>query len=648
MNHLHQGLELARRLNYHRPELDTLARFFHLGKLSAHQRELLGRELAPVFAMAREHPEMALFDCPSSTGGELVLGELPNGSPMHIPVDMLATGALLLGTTGSGKTNLLRAFMNALCDYAKHRKIAAWIVDHQKPDQEASIAIAASHSMSMASVPIRFPFNPLDPQGLSVTVWASRALAILVFALRLSEITALYLRPIIHQLYQKSACPTWSDLMRAVEEELDIPESVRRPLLKKLQGLAIDLPDLVETEHGLPIEELEARWLYWPLYRLPSDHARLIYSWARWASFTRRTENRISPGTPDLFVIEDELSFAYDQGSDNDFLSKLLAVQRSTGIAFVGANQNFQLLPQVLANTNLKIIGRLGSSTDVREASDLLTLSPEQRDWLLLHPLPGDFIVKMPSGHVQPFPFRARRIDVSALPEGDRLKAEQSLIDDLKEQVTPISRTVPREIPSPPSAARPTDDSRTLLESCHAQPFLYHSQRAKVVGLNNNRMNRLKKELLAQEFVIEHQLETCKPGARPKLLEITQKGCETINKAFPSWRGRPGGFLHHFGKDVVAAYYADKGFSITVEVSLGKGQSVDVLAVSEQERVGIEIQTTDDHAIENVQKLLGRVSRIELVCFHAPVKNRLEQSFLGQAGIGVNHFSFYTKDLHRF
>jgi len=653
-NYIVEGLELAHRLNYHRPELQTLAYYFGHGNLKRSQTELLVSMLRPVYAMAREHPEMALFDLPHILTGELEIGQLPNQRPCNLALSMLATGTLIVGTTGSGKSTLLLGLVDSVAVHlaATHQEGGIWVTDHQKADMEAAIAIANDHRLRMAVAPPDLPFNPLEaPPGVPTRSWTTKAHSLITFALQLPEITSLYLRPVMSRLYAQTSCPTWNDLIRAVDDTKEMPESVRKPLALKLKGIASDLPGFADVRHGFPIEELEKRLVYWPLYQLPRDHARLLYSWARWASYTRRIENRIRRSAPDLVVIEDEIAFAYNDGSGNDFISMLCAVQRSTGIAFIGANQSFSLLPQILANTNVKIVGRLASMPDVREASDLLTLNSDQRDWLLLQPQPGQFLIKLPSGHLQPFPFRARQPEFRTLAEQERIQAERLLHDELgrfvvREERTAVPEKEADSVPVPETTV--SENEQALLENCYAEPFLFHTQRARKCGFNNNAMNRTKKTLLKKGFIVEHELDTCKPGARPKLAEITAGGCEVLGKPAPSWGGKKGGFLHHYGKELARAFYENQAFSVRVEEPLGDGLSVDVLAVRGTEQVAIEVQVGEDHAVENLEKLRGLVSRIEFLCFRGPIKHRLESLCQGVSGVGVHHFLRYTKDLHQF
>jgi hypothetical protein len=656
-NYIVEGLDLAHRLNYHRPELQTLAYYFSRGDLKRSQTELLVSMLRPVYAMAREHPEMALFDLPHTLTGELEIGQLPNQKACNLGLSVLATGTLIVGTTGSGKSTLLLGLVDSVAAHlaATHQEGGIWVTDHQKADMEAAITIANQYGLRMAVAPPDLPFNPLEtPPGVPTRSWAAKAHSLITFALQLPEITSLYLRPVMSGLYAQTSCPTWNDLIRAVDDTKEMPESVRKPLALKLKGIASDLRGLADVRHGFPIEELEKRLVYWPLYQLPRDHARLLYSWARWASYTRRIENRIRRSAPDLVVIEDEIAFAYNDGSGNDFISMLCAVQRSTGIAFIGANQSFSLLPQILANTNVKIVGRLASMPDVREASDLLTLSSDQRDWLLLQPQPGQFLIKLPSGHLQPFPFRARQPEFRTLSEQERVQVERILHDELggfvvREAVVTVPEEEADSVPVPET--RVSENERALLENCYADPFLFHTQRARNCGFNNNAMNQTKKALLKKGFIVEHELDTCKPGARPKLAEITDAGCELLGKPAPCWKGRLGGFLHHYGKHLAATYFASLGFETQIEHALGNGLSADVLARRAEETVAVEVQVSEEHARENLAKLSGKVTRVEFLCFRARVKKRLEELTKSTPGARANHFSHYllpAKDLHGF
>lgn len=629
------GLEMSRKLGLWTPELSTLAHFYRLDQLSRAQHELLERAVAPAYAIARQHPELAMFDTPASHPGELRVGTLPNGKSFHLRLDQLSQGCLVVGTTGSGKTTLLRSLAFALFIHLNLlRPRGVWLVDHQKADLEHAVALGKERGFDVAILAPHVPFNPLlPPEGVPCKSWAVKVVSILAFALQLSEVATLYLRPVLNQLYDKVRCPRWSDLVQSVKTTSGILDSVRRPLLLKLEGMAADMEGLDAGQHSLRVEELEERFVYFPLYRFPRDHARLVYAWARWASFTRRVELRQQHASPNLVVIEDEIGFAYDAASGNDFIGMLCAVQRSTGVAFIGANQTFDLLPQILANCNTKLIGRVATLTDARTSAELLTLSREQQDWHLNHPRPGQFLVKLPYGHVQPFTFTADNPPSPSLSEKARKEAEGVLFRHLNT----AKSDKPAELPA---------DSRAVLTSCHAQPFLFVTERARDCGLTNHRINRAKTDLVLRGFLEEHELDTCRRGAKPKLLEITDEGCRAAGLPLPSWTGRAGGFLHHFGKHLAAEHYRRAGYRPAFEQWIGDGCFVDVVVSSLKERVAVEVQCSTDHAAENLRKCAGKFDRVEFLCFDSPTKKALE-GLLGPR-IRVNHYTFYTKDLDRF
>lgn len=650
------GLELARKLGMYRGTLQTLAGFFWRRDLPGPQRQLLERSLAPVYRVAREHPERVLFDVPGSHDGELRIGHLPNGSSFGLRLGQLALGTLIVGSTGSGKTTLLRALALAIFRHLNSGGAGgAWLVDHQKADLEALVPLAREQGAIVSIATSDLPINPLErPAGVAARIWAARVLSILSFALQLSEIASLHLRPILMELCEREDAPSWSDLVNAVKGAPGVLDSVRRPLLLRLEGIAMDLPSIARTRHGVPIQELERRLIYFPLYRFPRDHARLIYAWATWAAYTRRTEQRIQTTEPDLFKIEDEIGFAYDSSGGNEFIGMLCAVQRSSGIAFIGANQTFDLLPAILANTNTKIVGRVATTPDLRVASELLVLDKPQQEYLVSQPRPGQFLARLPSGHLQPFPFTGLNPESRVLADRERKAAERFLFEELKLRVDPDGG----ECSPTPSGARPpdfgeemrigrpilTEDESNVLRSCHDLPFIFLAERARQCGLNSARMSRVKQALKQRGLVIERELETCRAGARPRLLEITPEGCNAISRCHHQRTGREGGFLHHFGKHLASTYYARQGFETELERDLGGGAAVDVLATSKWERVAIEVQCSIDHAAENLAKLSQQVSRVEFLCFTAPVRNQLERMVAADSKARVHHFSYYSGD----
>lgn len=646
-----EGINLAFKLRLATPELRALAYFFRHGQLSGSQRELLERLLSKVFVMAREHPELVLFDAPSSLAGELHVGTLSDGRKCQLKLAHLALGLLIGGATGSGKSTLLRCLAAAVFSQLNSFVGGAWLVDWAKRDFEMAIPLAAEHGLRVAIVPADMPINALQsPAGVSPRTWSAKALHILSFALGLSDTAALYLRPILLDLYARNDCPTWRELIEAVKSSPDVLESVKRPLVLKLEGIAADLPLMASTRKGYQIEDFECRVVYWPLHQLSKDMGRLVYGWARHASFTRRVEARYNLDTPNLFIMEDEAGRAYNAGSGNEALADLAAVGRSTGTALIIANQTMDLLPSLIANTNSKIIGRLASSTDSRIAADIMTLTKEQHDWQLSQPKQGQFLARLPDG-TSPFPFMSLNPAAAHLSSKQREESEHVLHDELGSKVE--RDDAPRKSvfklagkpqkPKEQTPYRPSADALVVLRNCYDSPWLFMRDRAEACGLTRHRLTRAKDSLVEHGLVAEHELETTLPGARPKLLEVLDAGCAALQLAGKGWAGRPGHYLHQYAEALAGQYFRGLGFRVEFELPLGEGQFADVIATNGRERVALEVQLGTDHAVENFAKLRGRFDRVEFLCFDTPTTNRLKAQ-LGK-DVTVNHISFYIQKL---
>ena len=654
-----EGLDLARRLGRLTPELGVLARYYYANQLSPAMRELLDRELRSVYRVAEAHPELVHFDLPGRLEGELHVGTQPDGKPVHLKIQDLAKGTLLTGATGSGKTYALLMLASALFSYLKTNPGGLLLVDHCKADLGLAVAHAEQSGLKPVIATENLPINPLEPPtGVAPRTWAGKVLSIIAWVLAATDNALVYLRGIVLSLYERArGCPTWIELIQAVKSADGLLDAVRRPLLYKLEAIAADMPELASTRHGIKVDEFERRIVYLPLFRMPREVGRLIFAWIRHASFTRRVESEKEED--DLFIIEDEINFAYAEELGAGFVANLSAVGRGLSICWIGAGQSLSIAPSLLANSNSIFVGRLTTNTDARTAADILCLNATQAQHVVSRLGPGQFIARLP-GTVAAFPFTWLKPDIVPLSRAARREAEERLLKELGSKIDHEATTPARSTPvAKPEAAAPPEsaevetsvrlsgDALLVLKNCHEQPFLFMRDRATACGLTRHRLTRAKEELQKHGLVAVHELETFLPGARPRLLEVLPAGYAILQVPAKPWAGRAGRFTHTFGAHIASTYYESQGFSVEFEVPLGAGKAADVIATAGKTRIVVEVQTSADHASENFEKVGHLVDRVEFLAMDVPTLNRLQMLFRNRAGAKVIPISLWLSKLRQ-
>ena len=156
--------------------------------------------------------------------------------------------------------------------------------------------------------------------------------------------------------------------------------------------------------------------------------------------------------------------------------------------------------------------------------------------------------------------------------------------------------------------------------------FSSTSERYHRLGFNDYQGNKIKKSL-SDNGLIEVKDFTTKTG-RVKLLLITEKGKQTIKKigheVNPSYR--KGGIEHEYWKKKVAEHFREEGYRVIEEYSIGEGKSIDLVAIKDDEKIAIEIETGKSDAIYNISKDLDAgFNKVFCVTLKEDIKTRIKR-----------------------
>lgn len=112
------------------------------------------------------------------------------------------------------------------------------------------------------------------------------------------------------------------------------------------------------------------------------------------------------------------------------------------------------------------------------------------------------------------------------------------------------------------------------------------------------------KELFVTKGLIERKEISTRSG-RIVLFGLTKKGSNLLEEFGYRSNGRirQYGLLHEFWRDKVKRYYERLGYKVSCEEKLN-GERADLVAEKNDERIAIEIETSNSNAIANIKKYL--------------------------------------------
>ena len=173
--------------------------------------------------------------------------------------------------------------------------------------------------------------------------------------------------------------------------------------------------------------------------------------------------------------------------------------------------------------------------------------------------------------------------------------------------------------------------ANALLLDIADNPLTPTSQRYRQLSLNPKLGNELRRELLSRRFVKQVDINTGQ--ARVRLLELSSEGCKFLRERGIVIRRdyRRGGLEHQFWCQKAKKHYEKHGYGVLEEIRIGNGKAVDLVAVNEQERIAIEVETGKSDVAGNVRKCIeAGFESIVILAVSRAVLNRIRPPLFRQ------------------
>jgi len=356
----------------------------------------------------------------------------------------------------------------------------------------------------------------------------------------------------------------------------------RNPI--KLEEL-LSKPVILELDLEMPkplrvfFTEIILRWIH--LYRLGQGESKML----KHNLFLEEVHN-----------IFPQAKYGNESYSSLENVSREI---RATGQGLTYITQHPSLLPVwLLGNCHTQIYLGLQHEADIKAAKQSLFLKFEEQEYLNMLKV-GEAIVKV-KNRIEPCLVKVPLVELGENIEDDWLKENMrgysQAVSDAKEgENRGYSQGDNKEsgFGEYPPALRDK-----FLADIYLNPLSSVTQRYKRIGAILRAGNQCKDDLIENGFIAQRKIIT-KTGWIT-LLEPTQKGRLMLNELGYRAVDDKESVVHKFWKFRIAEYYKSRGFDVLVEEHVnGKP---DIIVISGDKKIAVEIETGNSEAIFNIEK----------------------------------------------
>jgi Helicase HerA, central domain len=544
----------------------------------------------------------------------------------------------ILGRSGAGKTNVTFHILAQLIE----RKIPFIFLDwkrtvrHLIPNFKNKLNIyTPGRALS------KFPFNPfVVPPGIESNVYVNQVVDVMSQAFTLGDGSRSVLRKAIATLYtQNNLCPTANDIISEVEKA---PGTGRMggwkiTAMRALQSLEysdISSKDQISQEqlttkllHENTVIELDALAQESKKFLVP-----LLCLWLYYVRLNSPDREKLKL----VIFLEEAHHYLHKraQTANETVLEMLFRQCREMGIGIVVVDQHPHLLSAAaMGNSYTTICLNQKDPSDINKAAAVSLLDTDEKNYFSMLPV-GQAIIKLQDRWPRPFLVKFPLMNVKKGSVTDDILARYSAINlakragsGRKTSVLPESQQVPRiplyDIPLQQPAF-------AFIEDVLQHPDDGVKTRYKRLGLSTGTANRLKQQLLDQNWLEDQTIEIGK--TRTVILRLTKQSKAALN--LDTSPPQHDSIAHEYWKRFYAQRFREQGHTVQFEAPRNSG-NVDVLVTKDNKTTAIEIETGKSDIIRNVkQDLLSGFDKVLIVATDKKALGKVEQQ-LAQEGLYI-------------
>ncbi|MGD2091872.1 MAG: ATP-binding protein [Candidatus Aminicenantes bacterium] len=557
----------------------------------------------------------------------IYIGEILSGSgyagKLVIPIESFAKHSLIVGSTGEGKSFLIKFVLPQLIA----RGITVVIFDSENEYKDL-LGVVGPEKILIFDAHATDRENILEPPpGVTIKEWISKLKNIFreVFYLRDGAINLL--GDVLTELYRKKGCldggddyPTIADLLKSLYSLSYKPGSRHsgylESLINRFKGLIENLGDVICCKKGFDLtKEKEGKIIVFRTGSLSDDAVNLFvpYKLLKEASY----REKLPPQGPKIaFVIEEahtlynsSLAQRYDLGEP--FTSRGARLHRKRGIFYIYSDQVPSELPAALsANVNNNFVFKIVHGPCIRRIAQSINLLPEQAEYLPVMPkrhcifhsgdYPDPVLVEIPE---LCFPYisedAVKSHMESILARLDYTPADETAVIELSTGMSSFGQNQSRK-----SNQKPNQIWKKILNVVAEKQPISLTEIYQDSGVDHWAGRKILESMEKQDLI-----EACAVGfgarGNPKTFVVLKpKGAEFIGADYDKVKlAGKGNTEHVILQNLLAQAMRNSGKTVSIEYYANE-KSVDICEIRDDRSIAyeIELQPSHPHVAENIRK----------------------------------------------
>jgi KaiC/GvpD/RAD55 family RecA-like ATPase len=547
--------------------------------------------------------------------GEIKIGKVFQGDEelydFGISKEELNQHMLIVARSGFGKTTLIVQIMRQLIE----NKIPFIAFDYKRDCRHLIRHFPELVVLSWRDLRI----NPLEPPpSVSFQEWKQQFLNIFGHVQAVWHGSTQYLLEAIDKtIEEKKGLVTLEDVYKKIVEANETTKKMQEyasVIETRLYGLLSKLGETINNERTLiDMEKLLQLPVVIELDGLGRDEASILALWLFYWVYAYRKAKSIRGKLLHVLIIDEAkriftASEQYSQTTTEysgippaDLVCDEI---RDFGEGIIASDQEpTKLSDSLKANTYTKITGFLGNGKDINDIAEAMDLSEDERKAITKLER-GEWLVKLAGRYVKPFTIRTEDFPIEKNVSDEELRQKmRSIIESLlkagREKIEKVEEVSLSE------------DSWKLLESINSHPFNGIVSRQRELGISVKRFEKAKQELISRGLV--KQLSISLSKRRPtSFLVLTNEALQILEaKGLDTsvWKHVGNvGFEHMLYQVLIRWQLKKLGYDAHIEVEVAKGRRMDVLAIKNGRKIGIEVEL---NANVNLKEKLNEIETLD-------------------------------------